>query len=718
MFVVSRVRCAERFARVRPALTFLVALLGFLFLNNGPAIAQGGYHYAGSIATPMPAQFHYIQAVATDRQANIYVADLSGRIQKFDRSGRFLFSCGKKGKGDGAFDFLFALTIDRYQNIYAVDLTGRAVQKFDRNGHFLLRFGSQGEGDGQFGEPTGIAVNDVTGDIIVADDGRLLIHRFDKKGRFRSAFGKFRTFESSTSRRAMSVAFDNTGALLVTNLGRNWDETYYQVERYDQNGALLSRFAEEGAGPGQVPYVYSMTTDRNGLVYLGGGSSKPVSIFDQNGVFKRQFGTQEVGYPYPVPQGVAADLLGGVWIADAANAHVVRYDQSGAIQKVFGEPYPGPTVIRADAADNLYIVGNPYTATGQSFPPFIQKFDAKGDLKLRFKQDASEGEAYLNSITGLSVNRAGDIAALDLYRRRVQLYDAAGAFKYAFGKFGQQVDEFRFPIDMARNSADEFLILDETSIKKFSATGTFLDVFYPGPDGGFSALAPASDDSFFATFNYLYSPGEIIHFSPTGVEIARFGKDEGSEFAIKNYSGIAVDRGGNLFVTDSRNGRVVKFDTQGKKTAEFGNAGPPESRIDGSSSITTDSKGRVFVTDAANLRVAIFEPDTPKLDVVRQPRPTATRDNATGELRIAFTVTNVGTGPAQTPRITSASLNGVAPLDAIPYALPPLPAGGKGAITLRFPGTAAPAGPGGVLTLFLVTDGVKTYASMRTNRIP
>lgn len=109
-------------------------------------------------------------------------------ITLLDAEGHKIRSFGKRGDGDGEFNYPTAICLDKWGNAYVVDALNYRIQVFDAAGNFLLRFGSAGNASGYFGMPKGIAV-DSYGDIYVTDVLFHLVQIFDGKGRFLYSFG-------------------------------------------------------------------------------------------------------------------------------------------------------------------------------------------------------------------------------------------------------------------------------------------------------------------------------------------------------------------------------------------------------------------------------------------------------------------------------------------------------------------------------------------------
>jgi sugar lactone lactonase YvrE len=69
---------------------------------------------------------------------------------------------------------------------------------------------------------------------------------------------------------------------------------------------------------------------------------------------------------------------------------------------------------------------------------------------------------------------------------------------------------------------------------------------------------------------------------------------------------LAVDRDGNVFVTDRGNSRVEKFDGAGQLLTTWGRLGTGEGEFNHPFGITVDGQGNVYVGDVGNARIQVF----------------------------------------------------------------------------------------------------------------
>lgn len=134
-----------------------------IFDRAGTPVAQFGRRGAGD------GEFNFPTMLWRGDDGRLYVADsLNFRVQVFDGDGRFLYKFGRLGDGTGDHLRPKGVATDRHGHVYVVDSLFHTVQIFHGTGRFLLNVGQRGGGAGEFWLPSGICIA-ADGDIFVAD---------------------------------------------------------------------------------------------------------------------------------------------------------------------------------------------------------------------------------------------------------------------------------------------------------------------------------------------------------------------------------------------------------------------------------------------------------------------------------------------------------------------------------------------------------------------
>lgn len=193
--------------------------------------------------------------------------------------GRTELVWGRRGQSSGRFLKPRAITIDRNDQLYIVDTTGR-IQVFDRDGNWQREWRTP---ETKNGRPTGLAIQEG----LRPEDDRLLVA----------------------------------------------DTHYYRMLVYTLDGRRLEENeigGHAGRNPGEFAFVTDAVTDDEGCYYVGEyGDSDRIQKFDPDGKFITQWGgTGREAEKFVRPQSLV--ISGNVlWIADACNHRIQRYDVSG-----------------------------------------------------------------------------------------------------------------------------------------------------------------------------------------------------------------------------------------------------------------------------------------------------------------------------------------------------------------------------------------------------
>ncbi len=145
----------------------------------------------------------------------IVVDNKLNNVSVFSEKGDSLFVFGKRGSGDGEFNFPQSAAVDSESNMYIVDSFNFRVEIFDSTGKFLRKFGSEGDAWGMFGRPKGIVLDSYK-NIYVTDAFFHNFQVFNQQGELLLFVGKF-SAGNDGFQDPVSLAIDQKNTLYVTD---------------------------------------------------------------------------------------------------------------------------------------------------------------------------------------------------------------------------------------------------------------------------------------------------------------------------------------------------------------------------------------------------------------------------------------------------------------------------------------------------------------------
>jgi uncharacterized protein (TIGR03437 family) len=518
-------------------------------------------------------------AIAVDGKGEIYLADgFNYRIRKIDADGIITTIAGLGTPGyagdngpakKATIDFVTALAADAAGNLYLADYYNLAVRKIDSTGMMTTIAGGVPYGYYEDGLPATQAVMIPTG-----------------------------------------VALDNAGNLYLSDA----DSNHTVIRRVDLATDLI--YAE--AGTGQVGFQgdggVAMAAEINnpgGLAFAGGAlyiadtgnlrirkvSSNTITTIA--GTSSRDNGPAASAF-LNFPEGLAIDGAGNIALADTGNNALRRFRAGGNINPL-GQVLGSPFGVAVDAAGNFYV-----TEEEPNFPapnPHVLKVQPDGTTAViagngpdGFGGDGGPARgAKLNQPEGIAVDAAGNIFLADLGNSVVRKIDTqgniqtiAGNGKALFsGDGGLATKAGVSPADVALDGAGDIFVADAVNnrVRKITPGGVITTVAGNGTPG------------------YMGDGGSA------------------TEAELNTPTGIAADQSGNLYIADEGNSAVRRVTTNGlittiagngTKTPASGDGGPAWAAAMDPVRIALDRAGNVYVTDSFNDRVRMLAPQVVK----------------------------------------------------------------------------------------------------------
>lgn len=208
-------------------------------------------------------------AVAVDVKENVYVTESEfPKVNRYAADGRFTGVLGT----DGLFKRPTGIACDnRSGRVFVVDTGAQDIKVLDSTGRHLFSFGRRGDGDGEFNYPTHIAA-DQNGKLYVTDALNFRVQIFDQDGRFLGKFGKHGDTYADLDR-PKGTAADTFGNIYVTDAAQD------MVKIFDSSGKLLLFFGETGRLPGNFIMPLGISIDNQNNIYIADTYNMRVQAF-------------------------------------------------------------------------------------------------------------------------------------------------------------------------------------------------------------------------------------------------------------------------------------------------------------------------------------------------------------------------------------------------------------------------------------------------------
>ena len=259
-------------------------------------------------------EFIYPRAIDRGPDGSLFVADKTGRIQRFSPDGSFLaviqMPLIESGKPTG-------LTAGPDGRLYVADTHYSRVMIFGPELQPAGEFGRYGTGDGCFIYPT---------DVALSGDGRIFVSEFGGNDRVSvfSAEGVF--LHSFGSPGSGWGEFSRPAALCVDRQRKRLyvaDACNHRIGVYDLDGKLSHYIGSHGAGPGQLRYPYDLALMPDGTLIVCEYGGNRLQLFSPEGESLGIYGgpgrqAGQLAYPW----GVTVDGRRRAYVVDAGNNRV------------------------------------------------------------------------------------------------------------------------------------------------------------------------------------------------------------------------------------------------------------------------------------------------------------------------------------------------------------------------------------------------------------
>jgi DNA-binding beta-propeller fold protein YncE len=263
-------------------------------------------------------RLHKPRVAAFDGEDHLYLADLTDRIQVFDRDGGFLRGWRTP---DFNVDGPSGLTVDREGRLLVADTHFYRVLVYGASGDLLFQIGDgvQGATPGRFGYPTDVVI-DRAGNFYVSEYGENdRIQVFSPDGRWLRQWGGH-GYEPGEFLRPRAMAIDEEDRIYVA------DSCNHRIQVFDVEGRLIRMWGSRGAKLGEMSYPYDLALGPGNSLYVCEYGNSRVQKFTREGEPLATWGEsgRKPGELYN-PWALAVDSRGEVSVIDSNNHRVQRF---------------------------------------------------------------------------------------------------------------------------------------------------------------------------------------------------------------------------------------------------------------------------------------------------------------------------------------------------------------------------------------------------------
>ncbi len=595
--------------------------------TNGVVTTLAGFPGVSGSAdgTNTTARFSAPAGITTDAAGNIYIADKNNHtIRKIDTLGlvsTLAGLAGQSGTTDGTgnaarFSFPSGIAVDAAGNLYVADSGNNTVRKITAAGVVTTLAGVAGttgatDGAGAvalFNLPTDVAAN-AAGTVFIADTFNHAIRMITPAGVVSTLAGTAGTPGSTDGAGAAAkfflpqgVALDAAGNIIVADTenrtlrnitptgvvttiagapgiaGANVDGADLNARFYSPvgiavytNGIIaVTDIFDHTIRRGTPPGLIAVTNAEYRVTTLAGLAGQ-IGLTDAAGSLAR----------FNQPRGIALSPGGTVFVADTVNNAIRAISPTGIVSTFAANAgLNAPQGMVVDSAGNLYVADSGNEVIRKITPTSVVSIFA-GQLGVAGGADGISTAATFNRPVGLSIDGLGNLYVADQANHTIRKISPQGIVGTLAGLAGQMgfadgtgnAARFKEPTDVAVDSAGIVYVADTDNhvVRKITPTGVVTTLV------GAAGLNGTVDGT-------------------------------GNAARFDGPSGLALDGGGNLYVSDLFNHTIRKVSPSAVVTTIVGNAGVigatdgigTNATFHSPYHLASDRFGNLFIADITN----------------------------------------------------------------------------------------------------------------------
>jgi hypothetical protein len=228
-------------------------------------------------------------------------------------------------------------------------------------------------------------------------------------------------------------------------------------------------WGSSGPGDGQFQVPQGVAVNGAGDVYVADQNNNRIQKFTADGVFILRWGSfgsndGQLGSP----TGVAVDGAGNVYVADWGNYRVGKFTSDGTFIQQIGVGYfqAQPRMLTIAPNGDLYVTESTRVSEFTTSGTLVRNWGSQGN-----------GQGQFNAARGIVADAASNVYVADANNSNVQKFSPTGQFLSSFGSFGSGPGQLAAPYGLAIASNGHIFVGDTNApaIVEFAADGTWVE---------------------------------------------------------------------------------------------------------------------------------------------------------------------------------------------------------------------------------------------------
>jgi D-alanyl-D-alanine dipeptidase len=429
------------------------------------------------------ARFYNPNGLTTDAAGNVYVADSNNhtvrKISPASAVSTLAGSAGNAGSADGAgsaarFLGLDGIVTDVVGNVYIADTSNHTIRKITPAGAVSTLAGSAGntgsvDGTGtaaRFFFPRGLAT-DIAGNTYVTDSFNHTIRKITSAGAVSTLAGSA-VSPGSVDGMGTVARFSNPQGLATDAAGNVYvADTNNSTIRKISTAGVVSTLAGNSAvfafvnGTGTVANFFrpqGLATDAAGNVYVADTNNSTIRKISPARIVSTLAGSADFSGSadgtgttarFLLPQSLATDAAGNVYVADSFNHTIRKISAAGVVSTLAGSAgifgsvngigtaarFSTPQGLATDDAGNVFVADTD-NSTIRKISPAGQVSILAGSEGRPGSADGTGVAASFNGPRGLATDAAGNVYVADFGNHTIRKINPAGVVTTVVGRAG------------------------------------------------------------------------------------------------------------------------------------------------------------------------------------------------------------------------------------------------------------------------------------------